>query len=56
MIAIYSPETFIPVVVEVAQDSCLCGEESDYGCHGIKDSEVFSEYLCKKCYHKKGKV
>lgn len=32
---------------------CPCGEESDYGCHGFRDGELFDEYLCKKCYYKK---
>lgn len=31
---------------------CKCGKESDFGCHGVKNSEVYSEYYCKECYHK----
>ena len=31
---------------------CKCGKERDYGCHGVKDREVYSEYYCKECYHK----
>lgn len=32
---------------------CECGEESTKGCHGIKDNEVYSEYLCDSCFSKR---
>jgi len=34
---------------------CKCGEESEYGCHGIQDGEVYSEYHCKKCHNREKK-
>jgi hypothetical protein len=34
-------------------DRCLCGEESDYGCHGIKDGKAYSEFYCKECYNRR---
>lgn len=37
------------------EDLCSCGQEVDYGCHGVRDGEVYSEYLCKKCYNKREK-
>ena len=36
-------------------DRCLCGEESDYGCHGVKDVQVYSEFYCKECYNRRNK-
>jgi len=36
------------------EDPCLvCGAESDFGAHGIRDGEVYSEYFCEKHYHAK---
>lgn len=35
--------------INVYSENCACGEESEYGCHGVRDGEVYSEYLCKKC-------
>ncbi len=32
---------------------CDCGKESDFGYHGVRDGEVYSEYYCKECYNKK---
>jgi hypothetical protein len=34
-------------------DKCKCGAESDYGCHGVKNMEVYSEYYCTDCYNKR---
>lgn len=34
-------------------DNCKCGQESDFGCHGVKNDEVYSEFYCKDCYNKK---
>jgi hypothetical protein len=31
----------------------VCGAESDYGAHGIKNGEVYDEYFCESCYHAK---
>jgi hypothetical protein len=36
-------------------DNCQCGKESDYGCHGVRDGQVYDEFYCKECYHKKDK-
>jgi hypothetical protein len=33
-------------------DQCKCGAESDFGCHGVRDGEVYSEFYCKACYNK----
>jgi hypothetical protein len=36
------------------EDPCKgCGKESEYGAHGIRDQEVYDEYWCGPCYHKK---
>jgi len=32
---------------------CACGEESQVGCHGIRDNSVYDEYYCYDCYNKK---
>ena len=32
---------------------CQCGKEYDYGCHGVKDRQSYSEFYCKECYNKK---
>jgi hypothetical protein len=32
---------------------CKCGKTSDYGGHGVKDREVYSEYYCRECYLEK---
>jgi hypothetical protein len=35
-------------------DNCVvCGQPSDYGAHGIKDREVYSEYFCEIHYNAK---
>ena len=34
-------------------DLCSCGEESDYGAHGLRDGEIYDEYFCEKCWNKK---
>ena len=35
-------------------DKCqVCGETADYGCHGIRDGEVYSEHYCEKHYNAK---
>jgi hypothetical protein len=44
------------IVVGLDFTLCQCGQESDFGCHGVRDMEVYSEFFCKKCYHKKDKV
>ena len=31
----------------------VCGVESDYGCHGLKNGEVYDEYYCERCYNRK---
>lgn len=36
-------------------DKCECGAESDYGCHGVRDAQVYDEFYCKECYNKKDK-
>lgn len=33
--------------------NCPCGEESVYGCHGVREGEVYTEYFCKVCYNKR---
>ncbi len=46
---------FVPVTIDLANltveesDKCACGAESAYGCHGVRDGQVFSEYFCKEC-------
>lgn len=34
-------------------DKCECGEESTKACHGFKDGEIYDEYYCDECYHKR---
>lgn len=34
-------------------DLCSCGKESEYGCHGITNGEVYDEYFCETCYNVK---
>jgi len=36
-------------------DYCqMCkAQESDYGCHGIKDGKNYDEYYCKECYNRR---
>lgn len=35
-------------------DACQkCGKESKYGCHGVKEGVVYSEYFCGPCYNGK---
>lgn len=47
-------ETIVEVVPVTASqqnytDNCPCGEESEFGCHGVRNGQVYSEYFCKKC-------
>ena len=35
--------------INVYDGNCPCGQPSEYGCHGVRDGEVYSEYFCKKC-------
>lgn len=37
--------------IQIGYD-CKCGAESDFGCHGVRNGEIFSEYYCKNCYNK----
>lgn len=38
--------------MNTVEDPCyICGGESDFGAHGIKDGEVYSEYFCAKHYN-----
>lgn len=30
---------------------CPCGHPYDFGCHGVRDGQVYSEYRCKKCHN-----
>lgn len=33
--------------------TCMgCPAEAEYGCHGIRDGQVYSEYWCPDCRHK----
>lgn len=43
----------INVTILESPDLCNCGKESDYGCHGIRDQQMYDEYYCKECYNKK---
>lgn len=44
--------TIAPKTID--SDACLgCGSESDYGAHGIKNEEVYSEHWCSACWNKK---
>lgn len=36
--------------MENEQDLCKCGKPSTIGAHGIRDNEVYDEYMCSKCY------
>ena len=39
------------------EDPCyICGADSDYGCHGIKNGEAYSEYFCNKHYNAHGSL
>jgi hypothetical protein len=50
-----SPQHVSRKVREAIDELCACGKDSDWGCHGVHDGEVYSEYYCKECYlkHKK---
>lgn len=45
-------------IIEASQEkepetqNCKCGQPSDFGCHGVRDMEVFSDFFCKECYNK----
>lgn len=41
------PETYVTI-----EHNCQCGKPSEYGCHGVKNGEVYDEFLCKECYNK----
>lgn len=32
---------------------CECGQDSDFGCHGIRNEEIYSEYYCTDCYNRR---
>jgi len=32
-------------------DLCACGKESEFGCHGITQGEIYDEYYCEACYN-----
>jgi hypothetical protein len=32
-----------------------CGDESDYGAHGIKNGQIYSEYWCATCWSERGR-
>ncbi len=34
-------------------DLCTCGKESEFGCHGISNGEIYDEYYCEECYNVK---
>jgi len=51
--SVVEEDKFLKEFVEEYKDKCKCGKESDYGCHGIKDGEVYSEFYCKECYQEK---
>lgn len=36
-------------------NNCACGKESEYGAHGVRDGQVYSEYFCKKCKNEREK-
>jgi hypothetical protein len=36
-------------------EKCSCGKEAEYGAHGIKEDEVYSEYYCEKCWNNRNK-
>ena len=40
---------FFPLPISDFSNDCPCGQPSEYGCHGVRDGEVYSEYFCKKC-------
>jgi hypothetical protein len=40
-----------PFVVE-EPPICACGQPYDFGCHGVRDGQVYSEYQCRKCHNK----
>lgn len=42
----------IAVIIEVT-DNCDCGNQSDYGAHGIRDGEIYDEYYCEECWSKR---
>jgi hypothetical protein len=61
LIAIYNPQDVtLTINGEAIQNIdltlCNCGEESDFGAHGIRNGKVYSEYYCKDCYNKKEAV
>lgn len=59
MIAVHTTHEDVQFTVDAPKidpicsaDLCHCGEESDYGAHGIRDGAVYSEYFCKSCHNK----
>lgn len=32
---------------------CDCGKDSDFGCHGVRNGDLYSEYFCKSCYNRR---
>jgi hypothetical protein len=59
MIAVYNAEDLFLTIngteLKDSDDLCECGEESDYGCHGVREGSAYSEYYCRECYLKHGK-
>lgn len=56
MIETYIPSTSDLFFKEFVEDHYQnCSKLSDYGCHGVKDNKVYSEFYCKECYNKRNK-
>lgn len=36
---------------QIEDPCCVCGEESDVGCHGYKDGQIYDIYYCNSHYH-----
>jgi hypothetical protein len=40
-------------LIEFPEELCKCGKESDYGCHGFRDQQMYNEFYCRECYNKR---
>lgn len=36
---------------QIEDGCCICGEESDVGCHGYKSGQIYDIYYCNSHYH-----
>lgn len=41
--------------ITIEDPCCVCGEESDVGCHGYRSGLIYDLYYCNQHYHQKVK-